>query len=1151
MPERDTIAVVAEEIAKALMPLRDAIQSTERFSSFMAGLGWDVEDIPPPVRELGGGLNTIANELQNIISGSVSPSTIENLRTAINQVVNGIDAISRAPESAIPERLRRENFALEFPQQLIEYLLVEYLVRNQPQVGFVLGALGVIRIEYHAPRGNRRPYMTRRLDFNAIPRVFEDPVIIFENAFGWRTDDFNAGLVFRYLEDLLITLGVYVYIQKPSERAVNALEEGASVPGNPVRRALIVSLFEQKTEAGLVGAGLGLYALPKHGTKKPGLALLPYTRGALGQRFTILPNLFLTINAGFNLEGGVGLKLRPDEPIEVVLGFENDDSGTSLEGMLTIRLDYGNPGGTPTVLFGSRNGSRMELKTVSGVGGLYLDARDRRDLYFELELQEAKLFVVPGEGDGFLQRILPRDGFGARFDLAVGWSSERGFYFRGSSALQIRIPSHFRIGPIEMQSVTLSVAPEGGAVPVQMGASIRAELGPLTATVLNLGLTARFAFPGHGGNLGPLQLTLDLKPPDGIGLAIDGGGFRGGGSLQFDTTNQAYSGILQISFQNTINLTAIGLLNTRLPDGQPGFSLLIIISAEFTPLQLGMGFTLNGVGGLIGINRAMRIEPLREGIRGNTLDHILFPRNPVANADRIISDLRQIFPPAEGRFVFGPMAKLGWGTPTLITLELGLMIEVPSPVRIAILGVLKILLPDDRLRLLLVQVNFLGVIDFERKQLAFDASLFESRLLFITLSGDMAVRLIWGDEPNFLLSVGGFHPDFTPPPLDLPALRRITMNLLGGNNPRLVLELYFAVTSNTVQVGARVELFAEAGPFNVYGFLGFDVLFQFSPFYFVAQISAGLTVRAGTTVLLSIFLSFRLEGPTPWRARGTARFQIIFTFEVSFNKTFGEERDTALPPVSVLPLLTEALRNRNNWQAELPANYHDLVNIKDLSSITDTLLVHPFGALTVSQKIVPLDLTITKFGNSRPADASLFRISEVSSNGRPLETSEVREQFAPAQFLSMSDDDRLARKSFEKLKSGFRIRSVEEVTSSQVVRRNVAYERRLIDRAGLRRLLASIWESATTFSALLLNNAAGRSSLSATVTTISPLAPERVDVAQEGFAVVNVSDLALIHPGATVMSQTEAQNIMSEMIAADPALAGAIQVVPTYEVNGL
>ena len=62
--------------------------------------------------------------------------------------------------------------------------------------------------------------------------------------------------------------------------------------------------------------------------------------------------------------------------------------------------------------------------------------------------------------------------------------------------------------------------------------------------------------------------------------------------------------MLQLKLGGVVNVAAVGLLTTRLPDGAPGFSLFILITAAgFAPLPLGMGFTLTGIGGLLGINR--------------------------------------------------------------------------------------------------------------------------------------------------------------------------------------------------------------------------------------------------------------------------------------------------------------------------------------------------------------------------------------------------------------------------------------------------------------------------------------------------------------------------------------------------------------------
>ena len=122
----------------------------------------------------------------------------------------------------------------------------------------------------------------------------------------------------------------------------------------------------------------------------------------------------------------------------------------------------------------------------------------------------------------------------------------------------------------------------------------------------------------------------------------------------------------------SISVTAIALIDTKLPGGAKGFSFLVIITGEFPPIQLSFGFTLNGLGGIFGIERTLVIDALRDAVLHHSLDHILFAKDPIAHANEIISDLRAIFPPAQDEFVFGPMAKLGWGTPTLVDAELGM-----------------------------------------------------------------------------------------------------------------------------------------------------------------------------------------------------------------------------------------------------------------------------------------------------------------------------------------------------------------------------------------------------------------------------------------------------------------------------------------------
>jgi hypothetical protein len=623
----------------------------------------------------------------------------------------------------------------------------------------------------------------------------------------------------------------------------------------------------------------------------------------------------------------------------------------------------------------------------------------------------------------------------------------------------------------------------------------------------------------------------------------------GGGFISFDFDNERYVGVLELSIKDKISLAVIGILTTKLPGNDDGYSLLLLITAEFEPINLGFGFTLNGVGGLIALNRTMDFQFLRDGVKANTLDSILFPDNPVANINQIISDLEGAFPVQEGRYAFGPMGIIGWGTPTLISLEIGLMIEVPSPVRLAVLGVIKAILPTEEEALLKLQINFIGTIDFEAKYITFDASIFESKLMTFTLAGDMAFRMKYGDDPIFLLSIGGFHPSFTPPPLNLPNLQRLTINLLGGNNPRLTLTAYFALTSNTVQFGALVDFYYKVtSKIKVTGHLGFDILIQFNPFYLIASISASLAVTRNDKVLFGIYLSASLEGPAPWHAKGLAEFKVLgIKLKGKFDKTFGDPATTTLPDVDVLPLLEEQLQAKENWQGELPAASSLLVNLREQEAQSGEVVVHPDGQLGVSQKVVPLDLTMQKYGTQRPADYSKFSLDICDGDGNMLAEENVKEYFAPAEYLALSESAKLSRKSFEKMNSGVKVKGGDDLDSSFFMERQLEYEQTILDsRHQPIKLTVLAAENPVTFQAWIRNNAAAKSKLGSKKKPLSENAPAKVKLSQEDFVIAKLDDLS-IHESLTAESEAEAKVMLSELPEQNPALEGQLQVVPAFE----
>ena len=763
-------------------------------------MGWD---LPPGVDDIGLAtidLSDFLEKLEAVIGASDEEwedeiamiGRIADLTLALNDLVQAIRTLAEelpTKLAAFGDYVDRTNIHKELPRRLFDFLVVNYLAQKSPFAFAVLHLGNLIDYPHFEadPPNFQVEHVRAVVNYHLFKTLVTDPSELAEEAYGWGTPDFAAMTFLQRLSQLFQTIGMRSRIQPLDKRAEEVWFETTVSDPEPFPQ-LITFVHEER--GSIVGLRLGFSifgARPTSvGASDGGLGFAPIVRGEVHGSVPFFPldDTFIDFSAAGDLLKRLALVLRPDQDLKVKAGGGISDAIT---GRFAVTLRRGSPEGDPRILLSIGGGSALRIQQVLITGGMEKYSDRSPESFLELALLGGNFDFSMDDADGFLKETVSQKKIGSPFDLRVGWTSAQGIYFQGSSGLLVTIPAHASLGPFSLSSVTVELKVEDGGFGLESSVSGNLTLGPLLITVRRLGLQVDVTF--GEGNLGIFGLSPHFKPPSGLGLSIDGGGFKGGGFLGFEPERQSYSGMLELEYQDQFTLKAFGLLNTRLPNGQSGFSLLIVISSEFTPIQLGLGFKLNGVGGLLGLNRTVNIEPLRAGLRANTLSTILFPTDVVANADRIISDLKQVFPPQEGRFIFGPMAKIAWGTPTLVTIDLGLVIEIPDPVRLFILGVLRAVLPDEKAVILQVQVNFLGEINFERRQLKFDASLFDSKLLGFNLSGDMAIRLDWGADANFLLTVGGFHPAYEPPPMDLPAIRRLTLSLLNGDNPRLRLEM--------------------------------------------------------------------------------------------------------------------------------------------------------------------------------------------------------------------------------------------------------------------------------------------------------------------------------------------------------------------------
>ena len=222
---------------------------------------------------------------------------------------------------------------------------------------------------------------------------------------------------------------------------------------------------------------------------------------------------------------------------------------------------------TPAVTIGPADGPHLQIGTLGG--GVTVNLHDSQPPELELALDIGALSVSmgPGGSDSFIGRILSQVG-AANLTLVLRWSPQHGLRVTaGLDRFSILLLARAGLGPVEVRQLTLATTLGADTTALALTGEITASLGPLFCRVEGLGLQLRLT--GDAGALGVAGLRTGLKPPTGIGLQVQAGPVSGGGYLFFDYDRGEYAGVLELAFA-VLNLKAIGLLTTRLPDGLPG-----------------------------------------------------------------------------------------------------------------------------------------------------------------------------------------------------------------------------------------------------------------------------------------------------------------------------------------------------------------------------------------------------------------------------------------------------------------------------------------------------------------------------------------------------------------------------------------------------
>jgi hypothetical protein len=996
----DLLSVFVDELAKLFQPVTDVVKNPILLPRLLAEIGAESDTAGGDA--LATALSATATLVQDAKQLAANPSPsfqdIAGVLAAVGKVFEALRALSHAGGPAA----QLENFGTD----LADFLVASYLMRSHPLARQIAALLTLVELDELQPPAVvagqvvRGAYCIDRFHLDRISDLLGDPVGRLRAAYATplvTVADANAmaDKLFPRIRGILRELDV------PCRYGFRAGDEPLLGDAAPIVDHALIVWAADKLMGAAEEAGVVFTLSP---AERGDLGLLASPFGALQVQTGVGPwAIELDVTAG--VEGvaygrhGVTLLASP---------------GTAeVEAKLTATLEAPDKG--PAFVLGSPHGSRIE------VGGAILSAQTtlseaRQSLAMSAAVSKAAIVIAPGDGDGFLQEVLPAGGLHAEFDLGIAWSNEGGIDIGvkvGGSALSGSTPVGLSIGPVRIDAIRRDLRPvedaRGSGVTIAVGVQFTAQVGPVAVALdgPSVGVDALWSLkdPARSLNLGVVHVDgLGLRAPTGAGLAIDAGGIlTGGGFLLHDLDR--YAGALHVRIADTIDLAAWGVLQTG--SATQHWSLVVILAGHIPPVELGWNFRLTGLGGLLALHRRMDIDALSNAAYGVTgcLDDLLFPDSPETRFPQLLATIDRFFPPATGSHVAGPMVEIEWGRGAVVNARIraALVVQLDGS-KVALYGTVRVGFPtvdsDSTLR---IRAGLEALFDPRDKLARFSITILEAKLFqSIQFTGGAAFLVRWGSGREFAFTIGGFHPAFRPYiPAGLIEPPRVGVHWNPVSGVRLDLTQYFAITSTSMQFGAAAH--AEVGYSwgKVTGDLAYDVLVVTSPaLHLEADLHARVTVSVFGADLLSAGLDGSLVGPGPWVFSGNVTWKVwIFGISKSFQLEWGDRVSSSATPQSAGQILGDELTSAANWTSFRTRS----VPVKLRSGVTAPLA--PRDELEVRQSRLPFDTRVETMEGNPLFDPGVWTLTCTSASGI-AKLADVTEVFPERRFLAQPSKER-------------------------------------------------------------------------------------------------------------------------------------------------
>ncbi len=472
---------------------------------------------------------------------------------------------------------------------------------------------------------------------------------------------------------------------------------------------------------------------------------------------------------------------------------------------------------------------------------------------------------------------------GPKFDLRAG---------PGNGPWWMAIQRGF--GPVYIEQIGFGVRKAGDAIDqIQILLDAHASLLGLTVQVQDLALGISTTQPLDN----PSSWSVSLA---GLSVDVQTSGVTIAGGLRKRDPEVDYIGMLSVKF-GVYGITAYGGYAVHEEAGDK-YTAFFLFGALLAPIGGPPAFFITGIGAGIGINRTLELPTDFAHFGTYPLIQALDPTAPISqsSADGALTILAETFKPQRGTFWIA--AGVSFTSFVLIQGVAVLAVEIGDGLQIALLALARCALPRPEAVLVQLEIALLARFSSKEGVIWVQGQLTDNSWLLTPncrLTGGFAF-VVWYKGPHkgeFVITIGGYHPSFRRDGYPVVPRLGLTWNV----SDILVIkgESYFALTSEALMVGMRIEARLSAGPLWAYLRVGGDGIVYFDPFWFsvsvFAEIGAGITIdidlgwfgHIRITISLSLSASVLLEGPD---FRGKASIDLgVCSAEVAFGNWSGNE----------------------------------------------------------------------------------------------------------------------------------------------------------------------------------------------------------------------------------------------------------------------